>query len=59
MDDEDEKNGVIIQIKKYYELHVYNIVMERYLTSTLTSDHISNARNEFLRSVLCKRWYCA
>ena len=24
MDDEDEKNGVIIQIKKYYGLHVYN-----------------------------------
>ena len=28
------------------------IVMERYLTLTLTSDHINNTRNEFLRSDL-------
>ena len=29
---------------------VLKIVTERHLTLTLTSDHINNARNEFLRS---------
>ena len=32
--------------------YVLIIVMERYLTLTLTSDHINNTRNEFLRSDL-------
>ena len=31
---------------------MFIIVKERYLTSTLTSDHISNAGNEFPRSDL-------
>ena len=34
---------------------MFIIVMERYLTSTLTSDHISNARNEFLGSNLFEK----
>ena len=34
---------------------MFIIVMERYLTSTLTSDHISNAINEFLRSDLFEK----
>ena len=34
---------------------MFKIVMERYLTSTLTSDHISNARNEFLSSDLFEK----
>ncbi len=31
------------------------IVMERHLTVTLTSDHINNARHEFLRSDLYEK----
>ena len=31
------------------------IVMERHLTLTFTSDHINNARNEFLRSDLYEK----
>ena len=31
------------------------IVTERHLTLTLTSDHINNARNEFLRSDLYEK----
>ena len=31
------------------------IVMERHLTLTLTSDHINNVRNEFLRSDLYQK----
>ena len=48
---------VIIHIKNYYAYHIYIccvliIVMEKHLTLTLTSDHINNVRNEFLRSNL-------
>ena len=34
---------------------VLMIVMERHLTLTLTSDHINNARNEFMRSDLYEK----
>ena len=34
---------------------MFIIVMERYLTPTLTSDHISNARNECLISDLFEK----
>ena len=34
------------------------IVTERHLTLTLTSDHINNVRNEFLRSDLYEKMVC-
>ncbi len=39
----------------FFVCNVLVIVMERHLTLTLTSDHINNARNEFLRSDLCTK----
>ena len=39
----------------FFLCNVLLIVMERHLTLTLTSDHINNFRNEFLRSDLYKK----